>query len=61
MARSKKCLKCKYAKPILGSSKVKDWRGCWYCDYLTMNGGIRGVKGDDPDNCLLFDKRRGKK
>lgn len=57
MARNKKCLKCKFCKPIRGNYTAKNWRDCWYCDYLFMKGK-RGNKGDDPNKCLLFEARK---
>lgn len=56
MARSENCLKCKYCKPFNGTGSSKDWRNDWYCKYY-MEKCEHGNKGDDPDNCLLFEAK----
>ncbi len=62
MARSKNCLKCDYCHPLAGACGSKKlWRTHWSCDFYIEEGHMED-KGPDPDNCLLFKKKkRGKR
>lgn len=57
MARSKKCLSCKYCGRVSGMV-ANDVQNGYTCDYLIMTGKIP-VRGDDRDNCLLYEKKQG--
>lgn len=56
MARSEKCLECKYCRLFDRSGNLQDWRNAWSCDYMIMTGK-REDKGSDPNMCRLFEKK----
>ena len=58
LARSKRCLECKYCYQIKSDKRSKeDWRNNYTCDYMLATGDATADKGKDPDNCLLFERR----
>lgn len=59
MARSKRCLSCKYCR-ILRTDKTerRNIASNYTCDYMIITGK-KGNKGDDTNNCLLYEKREG--
>ena len=57
MARSKKCLSCKYCGRVSGMAE-DDIKNDYTCDYLIMTGKMP-IKGEDKDNCLLYESKQG--
>lgn len=55
MARSAKCIDCVYSGRLRGLTDT-NWRESVTCDHLILTGKV-GDKGDDPNNCLLFQQR----
>ena len=56
MARSKKCLSCKYCGRVSGMAE-DDIKNGYTCDYLIMTGKMP-IKGEDKDNCLLYETKK---
>lgn len=65
MARSPNCLTCKWCRILgycdRGGTKKRDWRTQYSCDRFLLTGQ-REYKGEDKDNCLLYEpKKKGVK